>query len=82
MKRRTMNKLLLACGWVVLSSCALTIQNDEMDVAPDMEVVEACIRDCTAVAEACLDESTCKQHQKQCLDVDVKCVAVCVEDLQ
>ena len=76
-----MNKFLLAYSLIVLSSCALTIQNDEMDVSPDMEVVEECIRGCTAVAEACLDESNCEQHQKQCLDVDVKCVAVCVEDL-
>ena len=78
-----MNNFLLACGLIVLSSCAMTIQNDEMDeIHPDMEVVEECIRGCTEVAESCLDESNCDQRSKECLDVDVKCVAKCVEALQ
>ena len=76
-----MSRFVLVCCVVALCSCAMAVQNDEVDVVPDMEVVEACIRECTAVAEACLDESNCDQHQKNCLDVDVKCVAVCVEPL-
>lgn len=77
-----MNRFLLACGLIALSGCAMTIQNDEMDeMHPDMEMVEECIRGCTAVAEDCLQEKDCEQHHKRCLDVDVKCVAKCVEPL-
>lgn len=72
-----MSRLLFICGLVLASACSTGLQDDESDVY----IAETCIRGCTEVAEACLERSSRDEQFKECLDVDIHCIAVCIEEL-
>lgn len=86
-----MNRLLLVCA-IALASCEMNNETVNAEPAPpDME----CIRECTAISDACLEanvdclnacemsddacQDACAEQALLCLSADVDCMNGCSE---